>query len=421
MKEILTRILMRRAGALIQRFKPTVVAITGSVGKTSTRRAIEVALQDEMEIRVAQKNFNNEIGVPLAVLGKREAPGGSILQWLSIIMETYRVKRLPNTLVLEYGIDHPGDMDVLLQISRPNVGVFTAISEVHAENFTDGVQGIVTEKSKLIRGVCKEGYAILNGDDELVMKTEVPDGVTLLTYGFGRSDIQAKEYHLEHVDGVLTQHALVVMDGKVVGELALKQLGRGAVYASLASIAVASTFSISPERVIRSLNQGFVAESGRMSLLEGLRDTIIIDDSYNAAPASMHNALETINGLKKDGVIRSIAVALGSMGELGVYSEQKHEEVLQQAKKIAQQVFVVGEGMKKAMISLYGSLQHKHIKWFENSRELADKIGKSFVADAMLVKGSQSQRMERVTFALLKHQKRDQKKLVRQSDSWLRR
>lgn len=419
MKRLLTALLIRRTRILVNRFQPKVIAITGSVGKTSTRRAVEVVVSTAFDARVAQKNFNNEIGVPLAILGYSEAPGSSLLKWFTLLLHTYRVKHMPELLVLEYGIDHPGDMDVLVSIAQPDIGIFTRVSEVHAEYFKKGVLGIQKEKGKLIRAIKRGGTAVLNIDDPLVMKTTVPKMVQLTTFGLGKADIQGKNLEIQVEKGELRQSAHVFVDGKVIGSLNLKQPGDGNIYAALAALSVAQALKIDSMQAIKALNKEFVSEPGRMSVLKGVNNAMLIDDTYNAAPASVSNGLAMLKRVKQKG--QRVACILGSMGELGIYSEQSHLEVGKEVASVANVFIAIGDAMKDAVESAKQSKKSLDVHWFKNSLEASEMV-KELVkgCDIIYLKGSQSQRVERVTKSLLKKSS-DASKLVRQSDAWLNR
>ena len=157
-KSILQKILASLARTTIKKYKPTVIAVTGSVGKTSGRTAIFDVLKSTRRVWMAAKNFNNEIGVPLTILGI-EHQGKNIVAWIWALKRAWLqlivfTQRYPEILVLEYGVDRPGDMDYLVSIARPDIAVVTAIGDVpaHIEFFKDA-EAIANEKAKVVQAL----------------------------------------------------------------------------------------------------------------------------------------------------------------------------------------------------------------------------------------------------------------------------
>ena len=158
MKKILHFILKILAKAVINKYQPKVIAITGSVGKTSAKEAIAVVLRAKFNTRTPSKNFNNEIGTPLTILGQENSPGKNILAWLWIFILAIKLvlikdKNYPEVLVLEMGADKPGDIKYLTAIASPDISIITAIGSSHIEFFRT-IDNIVKEKSRRCRTVC---------------------------------------------------------------------------------------------------------------------------------------------------------------------------------------------------------------------------------------------------------------------------
>src|SRR3989344_1627973 len=204
LRKILLWILKELARLTILRYRPGVVGVTGTVGKTSTKLAIAAVVGSEREVRASRGNFNNEIGIPLTILGDWKKIGG-IFFWVRVIMASiFRViikVRYPEILILEYAIDRPGDMKYLLGIVRPNVSVVTAVGEipVHVEFFS-GPEEVAREKGKLVECLPVAGYAVLNGDDDAVLDIQERTRAQVMTYGFSRGNslqITSYEYRME--------------------------------------------------------------------------------------------------------------------------------------------------------------------------------------------------------------------------------
>jgi len=190
MKKFIISLLQKRAKVVLDKFKPRVVAITGSVGKTSAKQAIALVLSTKYKIRTAEKNFNNEIGVPLTILGMK-SPGRNPFGWLTLFWKSYFIKTYPEMLILEYGADHPGDIKNLCDLASPDVAIITGISPVHAEFFKD-IDHLADEKSEIIKRLPDNGVAILNGDDKRVLTMQTLYQ-SFMTYGTKETDIQADE------------------------------------------------------------------------------------------------------------------------------------------------------------------------------------------------------------------------------------
>src|SRR3989344_5140423 len=172
-KSILQKILAILAKAAIRKYKPLIIGITGSVGKTSTKEAIFAVLKNKYRARRSEKNYNNEIGLPLTILGIPHC-GKNIFKWFSeffrvVFYILLRPYQYPEILILEYGVDRPGDMNYLLSIIHPKVAVVTAIGDipVHIEFFKD-TEELIAEKVKLVATLPSDGAVVLNHDDYAV-------------------------------------------------------------------------------------------------------------------------------------------------------------------------------------------------------------------------------------------------------------
>ena len=175
-KNIVVSILTFEAKVLLRRKKPMIIAITGSVGKTSTKDAIYTAIKEHVHARKSQKSFNSDIGVALSVLGLDNAWNNPIL-WLKNILDgafsAFFAREYPQVLVLEMGVDRPGDMEKLTQWVKPDVVVLTRLPEVpvHVEYF-DSPQEVIAEKMQLVHALKEDGVFIYNADDVLIQRRQ---------------------------------------------------------------------------------------------------------------------------------------------------------------------------------------------------------------------------------------------------------
>ncbi|MFH0987898.1 MAG: Mur ligase family protein, partial [Parcubacteria group bacterium] len=175
MKRAIQKILAMLARRIVRKYKPRIVGITGSVGKTSAREACFSVLNSKFHCRRNVKNYNNELGVPLTIIGA-ESGGKNIFRWLSVVFQAWRLiiakdKNYPEVLVLEMGADKPGDIEYLLSIAPLDAAVVTKVGPTHLE-FFDSVENVAREKSQIIAGLPASAFVALNYDDPLIRKME---------------------------------------------------------------------------------------------------------------------------------------------------------------------------------------------------------------------------------------------------------
>ncbi|HTY39467.1 MAG TPA: UDP-N-acetylmuramoyl-tripeptide--D-alanyl-D-alanine ligase, partial [Candidatus Paceibacterota bacterium] len=346
--KILGALLKRLAQATIWRYRPGIVAITGSAGKTSAKLAVGAVLSAERSVRYARGNFNNELGVPLAILGDYEKIKG-VFFWPRVILRAFwnlvATVDYPDILILEYGVDHPGDMKYLIGIARPNVSIVTGIGNIppHVEFFKDP-ETLAREKVRIIECLPEGGYAVLNADNELTMDYRDRTRANVLTYGFDKNanvQLSGFEYFFRGSEpqGIKFN---VSYGGTTVPIELDGAFGRPQAYAVGAAFAVGFIFGMTFQKMISALRRYRPAEH-RLSLQPGMKpETYVIDDSYNASPLSMAAALETLNALPAK---RRVAV-LGDMLELGKYAIPAHEALGAQVAKAANVLITVGTRAK---------------------------------------------------------------------------
>ncbi|MDO8522818.1 MAG: UDP-N-acetylmuramoyl-tripeptide--D-alanyl-D-alanine ligase [bacterium] len=415
LKKIVTNFLVFEARRAVKKFKPVIIGVTGSVGKSSTKEAAAAVLESRFSVRKSSKSYNSEIGVALAVLGLNTAWKNSF-GWLMNMVDGFKIslgKKFPHVLVLEMGVDRPMDFDKLLRIATPSVGIITAIGEipVHVEFFS-GPDAVAKEKSKLIRSLQSDGTAILNFDDEVVWDLKDKTKAKILSFGFGQgADIRASNYKIG-IEGIAFK---VDYAGSSVPVRLKNVYGKQHVYASLAAVGVGIVFDMNLIEISEAL-QKYESPPGRLKLIEGIKKALILDDSYNASPLATHAALDTLSELE---AVRKI-VAFGDMLEIGKFTIEAHKAVGEKTAKVADYFVTVGPRSKFAAEgALAAGMPEKNIKSFSTSREAAQFV-KELVkeGDIVLVKGSQSMRMERVSLELIAHSEDAEKLLVRQDNYW---
>ena len=419
-KRIFEKALRIMARTLLRKYRPLIVGVTGSVGKSSTKEAIGLILAQKYSVRAAEGNYNNEIGIPLTVLGSKSG-GRSPFRWAWVGMRWFGYVlfpfRYPEVLVLEMGVDRPGDMEYLLSIVSIDIGVFTQVSESHIEYF-GSLHNIAKEKGKLIASLPVSGFAILNADDTRVSRFREKTKAKVLTFGFGEeADIRAEHIAVEP-EARLAKGLSFKMDyhGKSLPIRLPKVIARHQVPAALAAAAVGIALRVNPVQIVDAL-VAFGPLPGRMRLVPGTRGSILLDDTYNASPASTMAALAVLGELRAN---RKLAI-LGDMLEIGEESVKRHRELAESvAFSGAELVILVGHRMKHLFDELIGrGFSRQYLFWFERSSEaalFAENVARD--GDLILVKGSQGMRMERVSEKLLFDPVEAPYFLCRQSPEW---
>ena len=346
------------------------VAITGSVGKTTTRTAIGAVLRESFRVQTSEGNKNTPLGLSLTLLNADLGPD--------------------TVLVLEMGARLAGDIKELCAAFPPTVGVVTNVRGVHLETF-GSLDGVEREKSEIVRALAASGTAVLNGDDPRARRmADVTAGSVVLYGTAGDCDVRP-----EHVTATLPI------------------LGDHAVYTAMAATAVGRALGMDADAVTRGL-EAMESEPGRLRRLAGRGGSVLIDDTYNASPDAARSALDVLAGLDAD---RRTAV-LGDMLELGETEVDQHADVLRHALDRADRVVAVGLIMARAADRVGAD---PRLSTAPSSSQLADRVGDVLEVgegDAVLVKGSQGARMERVSRALLSPDLDPADVLPRQSPQW---
>lgn len=411
---------------ILNKYQPVVIGITGSIGKTSAKEAIYEVLRDKLRVRTSFKNYNNEIGLPLTIIG-RESPGRDLFGWAGVFLTALKLcllkdKNYPQVLILEMGVDRPGDMEYLTNIAPVDVGVVTAVSYSHLEYF-GSVLNIKKEKQVIIEKLDAKGLAILNFDNEHTKEMASVSKARILTYGLkAGANLQAQDivynftkegYDLSGINFKLNYN------GSIVPVTMKNVMAETALYAALAAAAVAIYFDFNLVEVAQALKE-FSLPKGRMNLLPGIKHTFIIDDTYNSSPEAALAAVDTLRRVKIDATAEKYAV-MGDMLEIGSYTEEGHQLV---GKKIAESginhLIAVGE---KARDFIRGAkeagMEDDYIFYFDKPEEAAKFLQNRIKAgDVLLIKGSQGARMEKVVKELMVEPERAEELIVRQGKEW---
>lgn len=425
-KNILVTILSWEARALLHRYRPKIIAVTGSVGKTTTKDAIFAAISPSVHVRKSDKSFNSDIGIPLAILGL-ENGWHNPFKWIENVVRGFLLVVMksdyPSWLVLEVGADRPGDIRRIARWLRPDIAVITAVPEipVHVE-FFDSPKAVLREKQSLAEYLKPGGKLVINGDDPHLSDLHTDFRGLIVTFGMNEScDFVASHMSLDYENGQpVGERFRITHDGSSVPVAIYGALGIPRVYASLAALAVSSSIGIDLVSGSTALSR-WIPPPGRMRLLPGLRNTTIIDDSYNSSPAAALAAIDTLQSITNSG--RKIAI-LGDMLELGKYANDAHKEVGQRAAVCADILITVGfRARLMAEAALDAGMPDECVRSYEHGE--AQRAGLELerelaAGDVVLVKGSQSIRMERAVECLLADPAKASELLVRQEREWKR-
>lgn len=422
-KKFIQKILRLLAKAILKKYRPDIIGVTGSIGKTSTKEAIFTVLAQKFNVRRNIKNYNNEIGLPLTIIGASSG-GRSFWGWLGVLIKAvvlliWKEKSYPKILVLEMAVDRLGDMKYLTDLAPCRVGVVTYVGSVHLEFFKN-IEAIQKEKAVMVSHLVENGWAVLNADNQYTAAMVKLTKGKILTFGLQneQADIRAREIIFSQSDGrpaglsfKLSYH------GNIVPIFLPNILGEHLIYAALAAASLGIIYNINLVEISEALRL-FVAPKGRMNLIDGIKDTHIIDDTYNASPDSTIAALNTLGRVETTG--KKFAV-LGDILELGEYTAEAHRQVGEAVVKNKIDVLItVGErsrtiateaerlGMDSDNVFTFSDVERA-------GRFLQDRINQG---DFILVKGSQGMRMEKVVLEIMAEPLRAKELLVRQDKPW---
>lgn len=428
------------------RFNPEIVAITGNVGKTSTKEMVMVVLGKIKNVRCGKGSLNNELGVPLTILGDwwddYYGTDNSLFFWFKVIFVSFFKffvqRKYPEILILEFGAQKPKDIEKLVRKYKPKIGIVTAVGEipVHVEYFSDP-DSVAREKSKLVSMLKATDYAILNHDDPMVYDMKEKTKAKVMTFGFteGSSVMLSNfDFHLdenqkpEGVSFKINTWGPHLPAGKqaFVPTTIHGVLGKSQAFAAGAAACVGIIYGMNLIDISEALGN-YKSPNGRLKILKGIKNTTIIDDTYNAAPASMHLALDTLKSIaalrQAQGKTTRKLVVLGDMLELGKYTIEAHEAVGNQVGGIADILVTVGARGKFIAYSALRSLGEGgdgKIYSFVSS-DLAKVKVQELVeeGDLVLIKGSQGVRMEKIVEEIMAEPEKKKELLVRQGKKWL--
>lgn len=425
LKNIIISIITWEARLVIKKYHPKIIAITGSVGKTSTKDAVFTVLSKYKRVRKSEKSFNSEIGLPLTVLGLPNAWDDPFV-WIENILRGFllliKKQSYPEILILEIGVRKPGDIKKnVLPWLKIDILVITRFPEkpVHVE-FFGSVDKLIEEKSSIVKALKKNGLLILNQDDDKVYSLHDKSNERAVSFGQEENStyrILYPNYNYELVNNIeipLGINFRIQHKGHVFPVILPSVLGLHNVIQATSAIACASELGIDLLDAIKAVGE-YETPPGRLSLVEGIRNSLIIDDTYNSSPAAANEALEVLKEFKQK---RKIAV-LGDMLELGKYTEEEHSKLGEKVSSIAEILVTVGPRSKTIADKASLTMNHNNIFSFDNYKDAIPFIeGILSDRDVVLVKGSQSMRLEKVVEVIMENKENKGNLLCRQDKEW---
>ncbi|HEY1088660.1 MAG TPA: UDP-N-acetylmuramoyl-tripeptide--D-alanyl-D-alanine ligase [Archangium sp.] len=353
------------------RFDIPIAAVTGSNGKTTTKELIASILSMRGPTLKTQGNLNNEIGVPLTIFG---------------------LGAQHKAAVIEMGMNHLGEIARLTDIARPDAGLITIVQPAHLEG-VGSIEGVAQAKGELFHGLAKSATAVVNLDDPRVAGQAATVGAKKLTWGRTEgADVRLVSVEPQGRDGLSLR---IAYRGKEY-PTALHLVGDHNAMNATGAFAMGLALGYAPEECVRGL-EAAQAHARRLQIVDAPHGVTVVDDCYNANPASMTAALRTVQELASEG--RAIAV-LGDMLELGAEEAREHVQMGVTASDRVALLAFFGPRMKQAHAQATKKLGEK-TKHFEDVGALVAWLQPQLKAnDFVLVKGSRGMRLERVVEAL---------------------
>lgn len=418
-KPIIVRILTWEAKMVLKRHKPFIIAVTGNLGKTSTKDAIYAVMKENFHVRRSEKSMNSEFGVPLTILGQKSG-WGSPYKWIMIMINGLFAsldKQYPTHLVLEVGADRPGDIKNITKWLHPNITVVTQFGQVpvHIE-FFENRDAIVQEKGYLVEALKDDGLFIFNADDHDAQKLLEKTNARKISVGIHESaDAQATNVKLygSPIEGT---EADIIVDGSKNHLVLPGVVGKSSVYSALPALLVARELAVPLEIACAALRDSDKPR-GRMRILSGMNDSVLIDDTYNSSPKAAEHGLNTLSEIDAKG--RKIAV-LGDMLELGDFSRDEHYKIGMVAAKSCHRLFVVGIRARAiAEGALDGGMLDENIMECDTSIDAGKELVKIIEdGDIVYLKASQGVRLERAVGMILAEHHNPKAVLARQEKEW---
>ncbi|MEI6352913.1 MAG: UDP-N-acetylmuramoyl-tripeptide--D-alanyl-D-alanine ligase [Candidatus Nomurabacteria bacterium] len=456
-KKNVLAIITFQAKFVLKKNNPTIIAVTGNLGKTSTKDFIYCALKDnlvdnngETLVISSKKSMNSDFGIPLTIL---ELPSGwdNPILWIKIIFQGFVKmfdKMVFKYLVLEVGADTPGDIKKVCKYIKPDITIVTGFAEVpvHIEFFGGDRNRLVREKKYLVDNLKERGTFIYNLDDkdcQNMAEESKNRNINFKSFSIKNpeadifaedinTDTHKNENSIIKLDGISANLNLKNSEIKTINIKMHNVLGDAIIYSLMPSILISEILNIDLEKAVKDIENS-KRTNGRMKILDGIYNSIIIDDTYNASPKAVVHGIDTI---KKIEVSKKKIFVLGDMLELGDFTKIEHEKIGE--KVVGNCDILITSGIRANIIAT-SAIKHgmsgENVFPMNNSieagRELLKileieteedykkgKTEKEIGGNLIFIKGSQGSRMERVVKMILAENHDSNVDLVRQDNIW---
>ncbi len=408
-KQTITAVLGWQTRRLYKNRNFKVVAVAGSVGKTSTKLAIASTLSAKYKVQYQTGNYNDPISVPLIFFGHKMPHIFNLIAWFGIFIKNEKMLRSEypfDVVVVELGTDIPGTMIQFKKSLKVDIGVLSAIAPEHMENFTD------------LYSVAEEEFTIKEYSSLLLVNSDMCDKKYLTTLGdkfisYGRSgDYKISDINFDSAGA----NFIVSKDSRRIIKASHESFAEPQLHSLLAAVAVSDMMGLSNKDIELGLKK-IRPVAGRMQRLNGVKNSTIIDDSYNASPQAVLAALDTLYRLPAK---HKIAV-LGNMNELGKYSVEEHTKIGKYCDpRKLDLVVTIGPDANKYIASAAKKNGCK-VESFDNPYAVGEYVKSRLENDTLvLVKGSQNKVYAEEAVKILLANPSDTDKLVRQSKNWMR-
>lgn len=373
------------AKAYDRRINNRKVAITGSVGKTTTKEFVAAVLNERVRLHKTEGNYNSTIGMPLSIL---------------------TMKQDTEVSVLEMGMSNFGEIEYLSKIAEPDIAIITNIGSSHME-FLGTRENICRAKLEIVKGLKEDGVIFLNGDEPMLRDREELEGKDCRYVGFSEDcDVKASNIRV----GLEKTIFDVTYNGKTVENVSIPIIGEHYVYSALFAYAVGLNIGLTDEQITLGLNQ-FRSVGMRQKVFD-IGDITVIQDCYNASPESMRASIAVLSNTVRQRGYGRMAALLGDMYELGQCSDSAHEGVgLEFARRGGNMLFTYGslaDGIANGAV--LGGMDTRNV--FRNADISSPEISGEMIistlkkGDMLLVKGSRGVKAEKVIEYLLKNEER---------------
>ena len=411
-RKIIVVLLTTFARLAIYIHRPKIIVITGSVGKTTVKNMIVSILKEGgLSVRGSIKSYNGDIGVPLSIFGLQSGISNP-LRWICIVFISFfkMLFSIPKYIVLEVGLETPGDITGIVKWLKPDISIITLLAKnpVHLERFNDK-ESLYKEKLSLFEATKNKGTILFNEKDEIQKKYLSSTSKTFNKESFNSDsiDVITSSIHYDE-DSPIGTDVLIKINGSEETFYMPEVVGEGATQSLIISLAAVRAISKDISMmVMRKAIASRTPTPGRMHLLRGRNGSVIIDDSYNASPIAMEKALQTLSMVEKK---KKIAI-LGVMAEIGGERDDIHKRIGKTLGETVDKAFIIGDAHYGNEENILYEKEHKKI--IDKCLEIIDKD------TVLLCKGSQVSRVEKIVKELISEKVNPKESLVRQESFWL--